>query len=247
MIPGWEPKYHNLSEWTWEELKQRNDYTLLRESEKKYRMKFSVPTRTHVFSWNRLPHFKGCSRCIFRSALLSMFAVRHILSLDISFLWCRVLVQRMECSRYILNPTERQLEKTTNLLIERLYMHCHPETDCFAVSQLFRVARHTGCFKLGPKPAQLYIRLSILPLSQQSIYVNSGIIRHYVSAFVCLHFALPGTRELNSLEELCITRVAAGNSFARVLKPSLQLGTCILFFFFFKNNYSILQNNQRLN
>ena len=28
-----------------------------------------------------------------------------------------------------------------------------PQTDCFVVSQLFRVARHTECFQLGSKPA----------------------------------------------------------------------------------------------
>ena len=38
-------------------------------------------------------------------------------------------------------------------------------TDSFVVSQLISVARHVGMFKLGLKPAQLYIRLSIIPLS----------------------------------------------------------------------------------
>ena len=41
--------------------------------------------------------------------------------------------------------------------------------DCFIVSQLFSIARHLECFKLGSKPAQLYVRLS--------------------SSFVYLHFA----------------------------------------------------------
>ena len=81
-------------------------------------------------------------------------------------------------------------------------VYCHPRTDCFVVSQLFSVARHVGCLKLGSKPTQLYVRFSILPLSQQSTYASSGIIRHYVAAFVCLHFALPDNRVLNSFEEL---------------------------------------------
>ena len=34
---------------------------------------------------------------------------------------------------------------------------CHAQTDCFIVSRLFNVARHTGRFKLGSKPAQIYI------------------------------------------------------------------------------------------
>ena len=36
-------------------------------------------------------------------------------------------------------------------------MYCHPKTDCFILSQLISVARHAGRFKLGLKPAHLYI------------------------------------------------------------------------------------------
>ena len=61
-----------------------------------------------------------------------------------------------------------------------IYIYCHPQTDCFVVSKLFSVVRHVGHFKLGS-------RLSIIPLTQQATYVSSGIIRHYVVAFVCLH------------------------------------------------------------
>ena len=86
---------------------------------------------------------------------------------------------------------------------------CHPQTDCFVVSQFFSVARHVRCFKLGLKPTQLYIRLSIRPLGQQENHVSLGIIRHYVVAFVCLHFALPDTRVLNSFKELCFMQAAA--------------------------------------
>ena len=35
---------------------------------------------------------------------------------------------------------------------EHIYIY-HPQTDCFAESQLFCVARHVGLFKLGLKPA----------------------------------------------------------------------------------------------
>ena len=35
--------------------------------------------------------------------------------------------------------------------------YCHPKTDCFVVSQLSSVAKHTKCFKLGLKPNWLYI------------------------------------------------------------------------------------------
>ena len=32
-------------------------------------------------------------------------------------------------------------------------MYCHPQTDCFIVSQLFSMARHVRHFKLGSKLA----------------------------------------------------------------------------------------------
>ena len=65
-------------------------------------------------------------------------------------------------------------------------VYCHPQSDCFVVSQLFMVAKHVGVLKLGSKPTQLYVRLSIIPLSQQTNRFSSVIIRHYVVAFVCL-------------------------------------------------------------
>ena len=46
-------------------------------------------------------------------------------------------------------------------------VYCHPQIDCFVVSQLFSVVRHVGRLKLGSKPAQVYIRLSIIPLSSK--------------------------------------------------------------------------------
>ena len=87
---------------------------------------------------------------------------------------------------------------------QTIYIYIHQQTDCFVVSQLFSLARHVGRYKLGSKAAQIYVRLSIIPLSPLATYVNLGIIRHYEVAFVCLHFALPDTRVLNSLEELWI-------------------------------------------
>ena len=102
-------------------------------------------------------------------------------------------------------------------LIKTIYIYSRPQTDGFVVSQIFSVARHVGRFKLGLNPAQLYVRFGIITLSHQLIYISTGMIRHYVVAFVCLHFALPDTRMLHSFEELCITWEAAVNSFARVL------------------------------
>ena len=45
--------------------------------------------------------------------------------------------------------------------------------DCFIVSQLFSMGRHIGRLKLGLKPSQLYVRLSI-------IYI-------YICIYVCIY------------------------------------------------------------
>ena len=71
-----------------------------------------------------------------------------------------------------------------------MYIYCNPQTDCFIVSQLFSVARHIGHLMQGSKPAQLYVRLSIILLSQLANHVM-GIIRHYVVDSIYLHFCLP--------------------------------------------------------
>ena len=71
-----------------------------------------------------------------------------------------------------------------------VYIYCHSQRDGFVVSQRFSVAKLVGRLRLGLNPTQLYVRLSILPLRPQVTYVSSGIIRHYVVAFVCSYFAL---------------------------------------------------------
>ena len=75
-----------------------------------------------------------------------------------------------------------------------IYIYCHPQTDCFVLSELFSVARHAGRSKPGSKPVQLYVRLS---LSRLFTFFNT----------------LSATRVLNSFEELCITLAVADNSF----------------------------------
>ena len=66
---------------------------------------------------------------------------------------------------------------------------------------------------------QHYVRLIILPLSQQVTYISSVNTTDYVSAFACLHFALADTWVLSFIEELCITKMSSVNSFAKVLNP----------------------------
>ena len=96
-----------------------------------------------------------------------------------------------------------------------IYIYCHPQTDCFVVPQLFSLARHVGHSKLGSKPAQLYVRLSIRPpVSKGNYKVLSSNSSN--SARLFTFYILPDTRVLNSLEELCIMRAAPVNSFARV-------------------------------
>ena len=93
-----------------------------------------------------------------------------------------------------------------------IYIYCHPQTDCFVVSQLFSVTRHVERLKLGSKPTQLYVA------RQQG---NNMVLCSNSSSIVRL-FAfstLPDTRVLNSFEELCIMQAAAENSFTRVLNP----------------------------
>ena len=52
------------------------------------------------------------------------------------------------------------------------YIYCHPQTDCFVLSELFSVARHVGRSKPGSKPVQLYVRLTLRPLGQQVHHVG---------------------------------------------------------------------------
>ena len=58
-----------------------------------------------------------------------------------------------------------------------IYIYCHPQTDCFVLSELFSVARHAGRSKPGSKPVQLYVRLSFRPLSKRTT-LTKGILRY---------------------------------------------------------------------
>ena len=53
-----------------------------------------------------------------------------------------------------------------------IYIYCHPQTDCFIILQLLSVVRHVERMKLGSKPTQLYVRLSIRPLDPQTYHVG---------------------------------------------------------------------------
>ena len=57
-----------------------------------------------------------------------------------------------------------------------IYIYCHPETDCFVLSELFSVARHVERSKPGSKPVQLYVRLRLRLLGQQ----NSTVCKYKI-------------------------------------------------------------------
>ena len=69
-------------------------------------------------------------------------------------LYCRILLHCLLPYRYIY-----------------IYIYCHPQKDCFVLSELFSLERHVGRSKPGSKPIQLYVRLSLRPLSQQAYHV----------------------------------------------------------------------------
>ena len=74
------------------------------------------------------------------------------------------------------------------------------------------MAWHAGRFKVGSTLCTLH-QTNNIPLSYLTSKFNA-----YVLTFVCLHFTLSDTGVFNSLD-LCITRVAAVNSFVRVVNP----------------------------
>ena len=60
-----------------------------------------------------------------------------------------------------------------------IYIYSHPQTDCFVLSELFSVTRHAGHSKPGSKSVQLYVRVSLRPLSQQADY-GKGIFKVFI-------------------------------------------------------------------
>ena len=70
-----------------------------------------------------------------------------------------------------------------------IYIYCHPQTDCFVLSELFSVVRYVGRSKPGSKPTQLYVRLSLRPLGQQAYHVwLRELLRYLCSNSSCRLF-----------------------------------------------------------
>ena len=70
-----------------------------------------------------------------------------------------------------------------------IYIYILSYTGCSVVSEQFSVARHVGRLKRNQSN---FVRLSTILLSQQVTHVSSGIIRHFLVAFVCLYVCLTG-------------------------------------------------------
>ena len=62
-----------------------------------------------------------------------------------------------------------------------IYIYCHPQTDCFVVSQFFSVDRHARFSMLGLKPDWLKRQSKILPPSHEETNVSEGSLNTYVS------------------------------------------------------------------
>ena len=53
---------------------------------------------------------------------------------------------------------------------------CHPQTDCFIVSQPISVARHATCFQLGLKPACFYANWISYRRGTRKLSVSDGVL-----------------------------------------------------------------------
>ena len=87
-----------------------------------------------------------------------------------------------------------------------IYIYCHPQTDCFVLSELFSVARHVGHSKPRSKPIQLYVRLSLRLLGQQAYHIwlrellrylfsnsSSHYIYSYTHSYTLIHIYMIGS------------------------------------------------------
>ena len=65
-----------------------------------------------------------------------------------------------------------------------IYFFFLPRRDCFVVSQIFRVARHVRCFKLGSKPGQRYVSRFGFPWYTIILSVSEGLCFTYISIYI---------------------------------------------------------------
>ena len=91
-------------------------------------------------------------------------------------------------------PRESVLSARLDDIYIYIYIHCHPQTDCFIISQLFSMTRLAGRFKLRSKPIELYARLCILPLSHLGDLSQHGNYNPFCISFRLFTFGAIGFR-----------------------------------------------------
>ena len=77
-------------------------------------------------------------------SILFQRCILRILSFNIKAIWGHYLKKFINFFSCVACPLF--------LIYIYIYICCHPKTDCFIKSQLFSVARHAWCFKMGLKP-----------------------------------------------------------------------------------------------
>ena len=97
-----------------------------------------------------------------------------------------------------------------------IYIYCHPQTDCFVVSQLFHVA------SWDRNPLNFTLDL----VSDRSVNKRTRWLRYYKvlcssssSVRLFTFYTLPDTRVLNSFEEFCITRACSRKFLCKSAQP----------------------------
>ena len=85
--------------------------------------------------------------------------------------------------------------KTSDNLANKIYIYiyiyiyiCHPQTDCFIVSQLFSVVRHARCIKLGSKPSWLFITQISYPIAIAPQSISEGILSIYLFTYTLIGY-----------------------------------------------------------
>ena len=73
-----------------------------------------------------------------------------------------------------------------------IYIYCHPWMNCFVVSKIFKVAKHTRCFKLGLKPRWFYVTWisyprAIIILSVMESFTNIFLQTRYQQSGWSIH------------------------------------------------------------
>ena len=127
-------------------------------------------------------------------------SIRHSL---VSYLrWAESGPALQKCSQHILQP-----QPTSRNGIYIFHIYCHPQTDCFVVSQLLGVARHWDWKPADSNANPWFYHSATRKPAQANIY-------HICFVYIYL---LNSYRELNSFEEPCFTLVATITSLAREL------------------------------